>query len=252
MDVTLLGTGDAAGVPPLTLSLDDCDADARRRRVGLLVETDAVTVLFDASPDLPEQLRETGVDHLDAVFLTHWHHDHAGGIEELGIVASALDFELYLTETAAQHLHSERPHLDETVDGTLLDHGDAVNVGDLEVVPFPVAHGRPEFDTLGFAIHHDGSKAVYAPDVEQFRPDLPDGETHRNADLLFVEGAGLYRPEIYEADVDFTAMIDAADADRTVLVHLSEAYLGLSTSEMERHAAAAGCELGVDFATYSV
>jgi len=252
MDVTLLGSGDASGVPPLTLSIDDCDADARRRRSGLLVETGDRTVLFDASPDLPEQCREAGIDHLDAVFLTHWHHDHAGGVEELGIVSSALEFDLYLTETAADHLQTERPHLTDSFDDRRLEHGDTVHVGDLEVVPFPVAHGRPEFDTLGFAIHHGGSTAVYAPDIERFCPDVPGGDAYQNADLLVVEGTAHYRPDIYDADVDFAAMIDDATADRTVLTHLSEAYLGLSTAEMEQQARAGGYELGTDFSTYSV
>jgi len=252
MDVTLLGTGDATGVPPLCLDLEDCDARERRRRAGLLVETEDRTVLFDASPDLPEQIRETEVDHIDAVFLTHWHHDHAGGVEELGIVTSALDFDLYFTDTAAEHLRTERPHLDGSFDETILEHGEPATVGDLEVVPFPVAHGRPEFDTLGFAIHDDGSKVVYAPDIEQFLPERDGGTAFREADLLFVEGTGLFRPEVYDADVEFEAMIDTTGADRTVLVHLSEPFLGLSTAEIERQAGDLGYEVGHDFATYSL
>ncbi|MBO4248306.1 MBL fold metallo-hydrolase [Halomicrobium sp. IBSBa] len=252
MDVTLLGTGDAAGVPPLTLSLDDCNAGARRRRSGLLVETDDQTVLFDAGPDLPEQVRETGIDQLDAVFLTHWHHDHAGGIEELGIVSSAFDFGIYLTETAADHLRTERPHLTGSFEEQTLEHGRTVHVGDLEIVPFPVAHGRPTFDTLGFTVRHGDSTAVYAPDIERFCPDRPGGNAYRNADLLLVEGTAFYRPDIYDADVDFEMLVDDSNADRTVLTHLNEAYLGLSTEEMKQRARTAGYELGVDFATYSM
>jgi phosphoribosyl 1,2-cyclic phosphate phosphodiesterase len=246
-----LGTGDATGVPPLCLDLEDCDARERRRRAGLLVETEDRTVLFDASPDLPGQIRETAVDHVDAVFLAHWHHDHAGGIEELGIVSSAVGFDLSLTDVTARHLRTERPHLDGRFEETILQRGEPVTVGDLEVVPFPVAHGRPTFDTLGFAIHGGGGKVVYAPDVERFLPERDGGSAFHGADLLFVEGTGLFRPEIYDTDVDFEAMIATADADRTVLIHLSELFLGLSTAETERQADDLGYEVGHDFATYA-
>ena len=252
MDVTLLGSGDATGVPPIFLDLDDCEATARRRRPGLLVETASTTVLLDASPDLPEQLRAVGIDHLDAAFVTHWHHDHAGGVEELGLVSSALDVELGLTATAADHLRTERAHLAGSFEETRLEHGRRVQVGELSIVPFPVAHARPEFDTVGFRLTHDGSTVVYAPDVERFCPERPAGETYRDADLLFVEGTGIFRPDVFDLETDPETMITGAGADRTVLIHLNEAFLGRSTAALERRAAEVGVEVGTDFETYSL
>jgi len=250
MDVTLLGSGEVTGVPPLFGDLETAGAERRRRRPSLLVETPETTILFDVSPDVREQVRETGTEHIDAAFVTHFHHDHAGGIDDLALVAPAMDIDVYMTETATTHLREERGHLTDSVDPESLDHGERVRMGDLTVVPFPVEHGRPTFDTVGFAIEHGDSTVVWAPDIEQFRPDLDGGGAYRNADLLFVEGSPLFRDELFE-DIAFEDEIAGANADRTVLVHVNE-YLDGPTEALRAGAAERGYELGRDFASYDL
>jgi phosphoribosyl 1,2-cyclic phosphate phosphodiesterase len=221
MDATILGSGEVSGVPPLFADLGAADADARRRRPGLLVESDDATVLLDVSPDLHEQVHEVEVDSLDAALLTHFHHDHAGGIDDLGLVAPHLDIDVWMTETALGHCREERRYLLDDLPPETFEHGDRISVGDLTVIPFPVAHGRPEFDTVGFAVECDGTKVVYAPDIERFCPDRPAGDAYRDADLLFVDGSPVFRDELF-AERDYLGMLADANAERTVLVHVNE------------------------------
>jgi len=248
MEVTLLGSGEVTGVPPLFGDLDTAGAERRRRRPGLLVETPEAAVLFDVSPDVREQVREAGLDTLDAAFVTHFHHDLAGGIDDLAVVAPVMDVDVCMTATATDHFREERGHLTDAVEPETFEHGERVDLGDLTVVPFPVAHGRPAFDTVGFAVEHGGSTVVWAPDIQQFRPEMAGGEAYRNADILFVEGSPLFRDELYE-EVPFESEIDSAEADRTVLVHVNE-YLDGPTEELRAAAAERGYELGRDFASY--
>jgi len=250
MDATILGSGDVTGVPPLFADLDAADAETRRRRPGLLVESDETTVLLDISPDIHEQGHEVGVDSLDAAFLTHFHHDHAGGIDDLGLVAPHLDIDVHMTETALGHCRDERGYLLDDLAPETFEHGDRISVGDLTVVPFPVAHGRPEFDTVGFAVERGAEKIVYAPDIERFCPDRRAGDTYRDADLLFVEGSPVLRDELFE-ETDYVGMLADANAERTVLIHVNE-FLDGSTAEMVATASDHGFEIGADFRTYSV
>jgi phosphoribosyl 1,2-cyclic phosphate phosphodiesterase len=84
--VTVLGCGASTGVPAIGPNWGACDpADPRnrRRRVSLLVEVGAVTLLIDTSPDMREQLIDAGVSRLDAVLMTHAHADHLHGIDDI-------------------------------------------------------------------------------------------------------------------------------------------------------------------------
>ncbi len=90
VQLTILGCGSSAGVPRPALGWGKCDPSNpknRRRRCSLLVERithhGTTRILIDTSPDLREQLIDTHVDHLDAVFLTHEHADQTHGIDDL-------------------------------------------------------------------------------------------------------------------------------------------------------------------------
>ena len=44
------------------------------------------TVLIDASPDLRQQLLDTGIGQLNAVVFTHAHADHVHGLDDLRMI----------------------------------------------------------------------------------------------------------------------------------------------------------------------
>ncbi|WP_330633451.1 MBL fold metallo-hydrolase [Halocatena halophila] len=271
MDVTLLGSGDAVGVPAPLCNCSYCTDSPRRRRPGLLVETERATVVLDVSPEIKEQLHRAAVCEVDGFFLTHHHYDHVGGLDELAHAAMGFDSHVgiedgylspetftvdekpknpvvtvYLTPTALGRITDSNPRLTNTVEFRTIDHGTAVTVGDLRIVPFPVQHSRPQFDTLGFAIHHVGSNVVYAPDMWSFMDDVE----YTAADILFVEGAALFRAFGHGEESDLRSALQTADAERTVLLNLNEYLQRMTTKEMEAVVAQDGYELGSDFATY--
>lgn len=81
-----LGTGTSYGVPRLACSCQTCtspDPRDRRLRTSALIEQAGRRLLVDTTPDLRQQLLRERIDHLDAVFLTHFHADHVFGLDDL-------------------------------------------------------------------------------------------------------------------------------------------------------------------------
>ena len=76
MRITFLGTG---GPRP----------DPTRQGPATLVEASRLSLLFDAGRGVATQLAKAGVsvENLDAVFITHHHYDHIGGLADLIMAA---------------------------------------------------------------------------------------------------------------------------------------------------------------------
>jgi phosphoribosyl 1,2-cyclic phosphate phosphodiesterase len=254
MRCTLLGTGDVTGVPAPFRDLDDAGAAARRRRPGLLVETDAATLLLDVPPDFREGVRDRGVRSLDATFVTHWHHDHVGGIDDLSLAARAdvVADDLYRTPTAGEHFEREKPYLGDRFDEHDLAHGDPVTVADATVTPIPVRHDRPAFDTLAFRVETEDAALVYAPDFGTWCPDMPGGDRYRDADLAILEATSVVAPHVLDDLAPREDPVADAAAHRTVLVHLNEHLLARDTATIAADVADQGYELGADLETYVV
>ena len=84
--LTFLGTGTSQGIPvptskhPVSLSKDSKD---KRLRTSALLQTDELNIVIDCGPDFRYQCLRCGLEHLDAVFVTHEHSDHIAGIDDI-------------------------------------------------------------------------------------------------------------------------------------------------------------------------
>ncbi|KPK75920.1 MAG: hypothetical protein AMS25_17940 [Gemmatimonas sp. SM23_52] len=88
MRLRFLGTGTSFGVPVVGCNCPVCqsgDRRNRRSRHGLALEKDGRVLLVDTPTELRLQLLEAGIDHVDAVFITHPHADHVHGIDDLRV-----------------------------------------------------------------------------------------------------------------------------------------------------------------------
>jgi phosphoribosyl 1,2-cyclic phosphate phosphodiesterase len=84
--ITFLGTGTSQGVPVIACECDTCiskDPHDKRLRTSLLLETDNVTLLFDAGPDFRQQMLREKIKKLDAIIITHEHKDHIAGMDDV-------------------------------------------------------------------------------------------------------------------------------------------------------------------------
>lgn len=179
MKVTMLGSGTSSGVPRIggpdgTGDWGDCDPGNpknRRRRVSLLVQQAETNILIDTGPDLREQLLSARISHLDAVFLTHDHADHAHGIDDLRQVFHAMGTPVACFAAPATW-SVLRQRFDYVFQGTKFypptctatDISDAIHVGAMLVTPFQQNHGN--IDSTGYRIECGGRALAYSTDVK--------------------------------------------------------------------------------------
>jgi len=202
LTLTILGCGSSAGVPRPALGWGACDPSNpknRRRRCSLLVERTAQSgttrVLIDTSPDLREQLIDAGVDHIDAVFLTHEHADQTHGIDDLRSVVlhQRRRIPVYLNQSTAKHIllrfsycfvsppDSDYPPI---LDSHPIEAGESRTIaeqgGSLALSAFLLQHGN--IPALCYRI----GNAAYTPDVNDIPPE--SWPALENLDLWIIDG----------------------------------------------------------------
>ncbi|WP_185869647.1 MBL fold metallo-hydrolase [Blattabacterium cuenoti] len=86
MKITFLGTGTSQGIPiigskhPVCLSRNPKD---KRLRSSILIEKNKKNFLIDCGPDFRYQMLRVNHEKLDAIFITHEHYDHTGGLDDV-------------------------------------------------------------------------------------------------------------------------------------------------------------------------
>jgi len=236
MHVTLLGTGDTLGMPVPLCDCHPCTETEIRRRPGLRVELNDTTLVFDAGPDIREQLIRTETDSVDAFFLTHGHDDHIGGIPELHKLSAFNDTPIvaYAESPTWSHVLDTFPWIE--IDQRTMSAGEHIQVGPLTVKAFRIEHSE-QFPELGFAVTDGDSTVAYAPDVWA----LPETAVLQSVDVLFVDALYLLGKPFPEDDdhagpARLQQEIDAVGADRVVLTNVSEHHHHVSTAEFKNQA----------------
>ncbi len=159
MKLTFLGTGTSFGIPQIGCGCAVChssDPRDKRTRVGAVVESATTSLLIDTPPELRLQLIATGIHDVDAVLFTHDHADHTHGLDDIRAISVRREgaMPMYGPREALDTLRVKFPYIfDDAVrpmPGTFKPEGNAValepgvtvRIGDADVTPIEVPHGR--------------------------------------------------------------------------------------------------------------
>lgn len=243
MRITLLGTGDSAGVPHIGCDCETCqrylEEGKHRTRFSILVEKDGERVLIDASPDLRFQFLREGIDNIDSLILTHAHYDHYAGLGSLyRVVWDPLP--TYGVPNVLDSIFEEYSYLPfpRRFD---VEPFETFEVAGLEFELLPVHH--PPVETYGLVIRDEetGTKVAITGDTSR-RFDERSFEAMRDADLLvadaFIPEEGDYNrfvtDRISDDGFDFADkhmtykgaldLVEALEPDDFAFVHLSHYF----------------------------
>jgi phosphoribosyl 1,2-cyclic phosphate phosphodiesterase len=187
LTITFLGTGTSQGVPVIGCTCPICtspDPRDKRTRASIYVEAPECAFVVDTGPDFRTQCLREKVARVDAVVYTHAHTDHIMGFDDLrpffpaqkpmpvyassatlGDLQRVFHFAFNGENRYPGYLHPDpRP-----IEG-------GFRLGETELTPLPVPHGRSE--VLGFLFSRGGArlaaylsdcKSVPEPVIEQIR-----------------------------------------------------------------------------------
>lgn len=179
--ITFLGTGTSQGVPFVACDCAVCrseDPRDKRLRSSILVETGETVILVDTTPDLRAQALRHGLRRIDAAVFTHSHTDHVAGFDDLRRFCELADrpMPVYASPHTLADLrrmfyyafdgqHAFRNY----VRPDPCEVTGAFTIGDVEIIPADVPHGR--MVVQGYIFARGGKKlAAYFSDCHHVPP----------------------------------------------------------------------------------
>lgn len=194
--ITFLGTGTSIGVPAIGCGCPVCASDDpknQRLRSSIHVETQETSFVVDTGPDFRQQCLREDIRHLDAVLFTHAHSDHVMGFDDLRrfTVGDDASIDVFATESCHRRLRDAFRY---AFDGENRYFGylkpvprnirGPFRVGDIDVTPLPVIHGKVE--TVGFLFRWPGGgRFAYVPDAKEIGEEAR--ELIRGAEVLVLD-----------------------------------------------------------------
>lgn len=226
MRITILGTGTSCGVPQIGCQCRVCtSADSRdnRLRCSSLIEVGGKNILIDCGPDFRQQMLSVKFRRLDAVFITHEHYDHVGGLDDLRPYSIFGDVDVYAEKFCADHLMERIPYCftpkEKRYPGVpaiqlneIKPHV-PVDVDGISVMPIRVMHGK--LSIVGFRIDN----FAYITDMKT----MPDTEWEylRGVEYLVVNALRHKEHPSHQTVDDAIAFSRRLGAKETWLVHMS-------------------------------
>ena len=185
--IQVLGIAQDAGYPQTNCYQPHCmrawhKPELRRKASSIAVvdEPNKTKYLFDATPDMREQLydlqRVAPDDEyaLDGVFLTHGHIGHYTGLMHFGREAvGASGVPVYAMPRMHEFLSSNGPWDQLVRLGNIelrgLTDGKTVRAGPgMTITPFAVPHRDEYTETVGYRIEGPDKSAVFIPDIDKW------------------------------------------------------------------------------------
>jgi pyrroloquinoline quinone biosynthesis protein B len=198
----VLGTAQDGGLPQLGCGERRCEAaredPTQRRFVTSLRLSDPRTGarwLFDASPDIREQLKPAPPRLVDGIFLTHAHIGHYLGLAQLGREVSAPSGVPVWAGPRMREFLARNGPWSQLVETHAIELREMPLTGEVELAPdlhvsaLVVPH-RDEFsETLAFVIRGPRRTLLYLPDIDKWeRWELRLEDVLARVDVALLDG----------------------------------------------------------------
>lgn len=220
------------------------DPRDKRLRTAALVTDGDTNILIDTGPDLRQQMLQAGVQHLDAILLTHEHNDHVIGLDDIRPFnfRSGHPMSVFALERVAADVRRRFAYIfGDPIPGLprvelhVIDESSRLNIRGTAVQAVGVWHGR--LPILGF---HFG-ELCYLTDVKSIAPE--ELEKVRGVRYLVIN-ALQHKPHRTHLSLEESLeLIGKIGPERAWIIHVSH-ELGRS-ADIERQLPA-GVALGFD------
>lgn len=214
--IQILGVAQDAGFPQINCQKDCCKdlwSDKSLRKmvssIGVIDQKSNECFLFDATPDIKDQLNILQKDQYDlaGVFLTHAHMGHYTGLMHLGREAmGAKNVPVFAMPKMQEMLEQNAPWSQlvelENIRIQPLRDDSMIVLKNLKVTPLQVPH-RDEFsETVGFKIFGKNKTALFIPDINKWKIwERSVLDEIKSVDYAFLDGTFYENGEIPGRDM---------------------------------------------------
>jgi len=220
--LVVLGNVQDAGSPHITCKKECCNAlfvdpDANRKVVslGLLDTENEKTYLFEATPDISEQLKIlkrkapfNANEIPNGIFITHAHIGHYTGLMYLGKEATnAKNTLVYAMPKLKAFLEANGPWGQLVSNKNIvleeIHHNEGVNLSpNIEVIPIRVPHRDEYSETVGYRIVGPNKSVLFIPDIDKWEKwETSIVEVVANVDYALIDATFYDAAEINNRDI---------------------------------------------------
>ena len=203
MKLVFLGTAQDGGVPQVGCNCMNC-RKYRRSAASIALVDGSEVILIDITPDFRAQyslLIERYDANLSAVYLTHAHWGHYGGLMLLGKEGwNVSGIPLHLSRRFFDFLNANEPFRSLFTGGNLIDHIIEDHwVTKHGIKPIEVPHREEYSDAFGFMFRLNEKNVLYLPCVDSLDAGVCD--LIRSVDLAIIDGTFYDDAELFHRDI---------------------------------------------------
>jgi pyrroloquinoline quinone biosynthesis protein B len=222
VEIIVLGTVQDAGSPHIACKKVCCadlfeHPDPTRKVVslGLIDHENKKNWIFEATPDLPTQMKILKNQSLfaeketpDGIFLTHAHIGHYAGLMFLGKEAmNAQKIPVYAMPRMKTYLETNGPWSQlvnlQNISLQSTTQNEAVVLSPkIKVIPYKVPHRDEYSETVGYTIEGPNKKALFIPDIDKWNKwDKDIIQAISTVDYAFLDATFYDAAEINNRDI---------------------------------------------------